>query len=235
MFPLDLSDIALSVDLFLAIGIILIFSLGRPRIWYRDRLGWVIFSLSLAVIALLALIVYAVVFNEKIPEPVRLVVSVGLGAALIAQAVSFHRERRAGREAASARTSTPERDTMSKLNVETVATVTEIWYKGQRVIRTLAAVIIPAFLSFALVLPAIIEAAGLPVDSELRLWLVGVGGGVTAVAAAITRIMAIPAVNAWLTKLGLGSVPAKAIVTETDTTTGAIEILVAPDPKALNG
>lgn len=92
--------------------------------------------------------------------------------------------------------------------------VPEIINKGQRVIRTVVQVGIPAFLGFALVLPQIIEALGLPVDSELRLWLVGVAAAVTAVAGAIARVMAIPAVNLWLTHIGLGSVPKSAAVTD---------------------
>lgn len=90
-------------------------------------------------------------------------------------------------------------------------TVPDIWFKTQRVLRTIVQVGIPAFLAFALVVPQIIDALGLPVDSELRLWLVGVAGIVTAVAAALTRVMAIPTVNTWLTKIGLGSVPKSAI------------------------
>lgn len=89
--------------------------------------------------------------------------------------------------------------------------VPEIWFKSQRVLRTIVQVGIPAFLSVALVIPQIIEALGLPVDSEIRLWLLAVAAGITAVAAAISRIMAIPAVNAWLTTVGLGSVPKSAV------------------------
>jgi|SRR5690606_13029734 len=88
-----------------------------------------------------------------------------------------------------------------------MSTTPDIWYVAQRVLRTIVQVGIPAFLTFALVLPQIIEALGLPVDSELRLWLLGIAGAVTAVAAALSRIMAIPAVNTWLTKIGLGSIP----------------------------
>jgi len=90
----------------------------------------------------------------------------------------------------------------------------DIWFKAQRVLRTTVAVGIPTFLALALVLPQIIDALGLPVESALYLWLVGLAAGVTAVAAAITRIMAIPAVNAWLTKVGLGSVPKHAALKE---------------------
>src|SRR5690606_17601717 len=100
-----------------------------------------------------------------------------------------------------------------------------------RVLRTVIQVGIPAFLAFALALPLIIEALGLPVDSELRLWLVAVAAIVTAVAGAITRVMAIPAVNAWLVNVGLGSVPKSAISTRMSPT-GAPVIVVHEDPKA---
>ncbi len=109
-----------------------------------------------------------------------------------------------------------------------LAKATEIWYKAQRVLRTIVAVIIPAFLGFAVLLPQLIDALGLPDDSTLRLWLLGIAAGVTAVAAAITRIMAIPAVNAWLTRIGLGSVPKSAV--RQSPVTGAVQVL--PDPKA---
>lgn len=109
-----------------------------------------------------------------------------------------------------------------------LAKATEIWYKAQRVLRTVVAVLLPAFLGFAVLLPQLIDALGLPDDSTLRLWLLGIAAGVTAVAGAITRIMAIPAVNAWLTKIGLGSVPKSAV--RTSPVTGSVQVL--PDPKA---
>lgn len=117
---------------------------------------------------------------------------------------------------------------MTSPNTDAVKSATDIWYKGKRVLRTLVQVAIPSFLSFALVLPLIIEALGLPVDSELRLWLIAVAGGVTAVAGGIARVMAIPAVNAWLIKVGLGSVPQDAVIVSA---TG--NAVVATDPKAL--
>ena len=92
--------------------------------------------------------------------------------------------------------------------------VQDIWYPVQRVIRTIIQVGIPAFLTFALVLPQIIAALGLPVDSAVYLWLVGAAAVVTAIAAALSRIMAIPAINTWLTKLNAGSVPKKVATRE---------------------
>ncbi len=117
---------------------------------------------------------------------------------------------------------------------EALKTATEIWYKAQRVLRTLVAVAIPAFLGFAVLLPQLIEALGLPADSRLRLWLLAVATGVTAVAAAITRIMAIPAVNAWLIKIGLGSVPKSAVVRGVITPSGnEVGVHVMPDEKVV--
>ncbi len=88
-----------------------------------------------------------------------------------------------------------------------IAQAPDIWYKTQRVFRTLVQVGIPAFLTFAGVLPVIINALGLPVDGPLYLWLIAAAGVVTAIAGALSRVMAIPAVNTWLTHIGLGSVP----------------------------
>lgn len=94
--------------------------------------------------------------------------------------------------------------------------VQEIWYQGQRVLRTVVQVGIPAFITFAAVLPSIIAALGLPVDSGLYLWLLAAAAVVTAVAGALSRVMAIPAVNEWLTKIGLGSVPKAAAVRQAE-------------------
>ena len=236
MFPLAPSDVTLLIDLILAVILAVYFAAGRPRTWYRDRLGWVIFGYAAATVALLALIVYGIVFGQKVVEPVRLLVGSALGVALASKTWSVYRERREGRLAGS-RPATAERNLMSTpipqpSGQDAVKVATEIWYKAQRVLRTIVAVVIPAFLGFALLLPQLIDALGLPDDSTLRLWLLGIAAGVTAVAAAITRIMAIPAVNAWLTKIGLGSVPKKAVAVETDGFTGSSDVYVLPDPKA---
>lgn len=94
---LDLSDVMLVVDLGLAVFLALFFALGKPRVWYRDRLGWVIFGYAVAVIALLGLIVYAVVTGQRIDEWARIVVAGGLGLALLAKIRAIALERRRGR------------------------------------------------------------------------------------------------------------------------------------------
>lgn len=105
--------------------------------------------------------------------------------------------------------------------------VPDIVNKGQRVLRTLFQVGIPAFLTFAVVLPQIIQALGLPVDSAVHGWLIAAAGVVTAVAAALARIMAIPAVNQWLTSIGLGSVPKSAAQNPAGAATTKDQILAA--------
>lgn len=85
--------------------------------------------------------------------------------------------------------------------------VDDIWFATQRVLRTIVQVGIPAFITFAGVLPVIINALDFDVDGQVYLWLVSAAAVLTAVAGALTRVMAIPAVNEWLTHIGLGSVP----------------------------
>lgn len=82
-----------------------------------------------------------------------------------------------------------------------------VWDKTQRVLRTLIQVGIPAFLTFNLVLPQLIEALGGVLPPEAILWLNGVAAAITAGAVALTRIMAIPAVNDWLAKFRLSTAP----------------------------
>lgn len=101
MFPLNPSDVALMIDLFLAVFLAFYFALGRPRTWFRDRLGWVIFGYAVAVVALLLLIVYGIVFGQKVDEIFRLAVGVGLALALVSKIWSVYRERREGRRASA--------------------------------------------------------------------------------------------------------------------------------------
>lgn len=92
--------------------------------------------------------------------------------------------------------------------------VDEIWYAAQRVLRTIVQVGIPAFITFAGVLPTIIDALGLPVDGKVYGVLLASAAVITAVAGALTRVFAIPAVNEFLTRFGIGSVP-KSVAVET--------------------
>lgn len=78
--------------------------------------------------------------------------------------------------------------------------------KGRRALRTFLQVL-GAFLSFAVVYPAIVHAIGAPTGSRVELWLATAGSWITIAATVITRLMAIPAVDQVLTLLGVGSIP----------------------------
>ena len=92
----------------------------------------------------------------------------------------------------------------------------DIWFKAQRVLRTIVQVIL-AFLSawavVAVVAPQILTELSAILPGSWIAWLTGVIAFVTVVAGVLSRIMAIPAVNAWLTHLGLGSAPKAAAKT----------------------
>ena len=232
MHHLEPSDIMLLIDFGLALFLALYFALGYPRTWWRDRLGWVIFGYAVTTVSFIGLIAYAILFEQKVIEPIRFLVGLAMAGALAWKTWAVYRERREARR--THRAHHDEENPMSIPTSDAVKAATDIWYKGKRVLRTIVQTAIPAFLSFALVLPAIIEALGLPADAELRLWLLAVAAGVTAVAGAISRVMAIPAVNAWLIKIGLGSVPQEAVRVSTSPHVVGKSVTVEPDPKALN-
>lgn len=88
---------------------------------------------------------------------------------------------------------------------------TQVQHPWKATLRTIVQVGIPALLAFGVVIPQIIdiilETAGETLPVEARAWLLGAGVAVTAVAGAIAKIMALPLVNEWLTKIGLGATP----------------------------
>lgn len=108
MNPLDPSDYALIFDLALAIALALYFAIGKPRVWYRDRLGWVIFSYAIATVFTLSLIVYGIAFGQSVAEPIRFTVAVLLGGALFAKFRAMYLERKRGRMPGSRAYSTPD-------------------------------------------------------------------------------------------------------------------------------
>lgn len=83
-----------------------------------------------------------------------------------------------------------------------MTTATQTRYPWRAVARTMIAVGIPGILSVAVVIPAIIEIildeAGEAMPPGLRVRLLAVSAAATIVAGIITRILAIPAVEAFL-------------------------------------
>ena len=85
-----------------------------------------------------------------------------------------------------------------------------IWFKWQRVIRTAVQVIVGAAAVLATVVvvaPQVLDALADVLPGPVVAWIGGAIAALTAVSAALSRVMAIPVVNAWLVKLGLGSAP----------------------------
>lgn len=76
--------------------------------------------------------------------------------------------------------------------------IPDVWDKAQRALRT-------AFTTAITVLPLIPQVVAIvneQVDAE---WLVAIGFQAVAINTILTRIIAIPVVNAWLTSIGLGA------------------------------
>lgn len=80
----------------------------------------------------------------------------------------------------------------------------EIWFKGQRVLRT-------AFTTALTLLPIIPQVIAIVQGEWGAEWLTAVSAQAIAINSALTRIIAIPAINDLLTKIGLGSVPASQV------------------------
>lgn len=91
------SDVMLLICFGLAVFLTLFFALGRPRIWYKDRLGWVLFGYAVTTSAFVGLIAYAIVFGQKVDEPWRFGISGLLAFALTAKIVAVYSERREAR------------------------------------------------------------------------------------------------------------------------------------------
>lgn len=80
--------------------------------------------------------------------------------------------------------------------------IPQIYDTARRVIRTVIQTI-PGVIALAALYPLVVDAIGLPRDSNVGLWLAGSVTVVAGIAAALTRIMAIPGVNDALAKVKL--------------------------------
>lgn len=80
------------------------------------------------------------------------------------------------------------------------STTPKIWFKSKRVLRTAFTTV----LTLLPIVPQVIQIIQGQWDAE---FLTVIGVQAVAINTALTGIIAIPAVNHWLTKIGLGSVP----------------------------
>lgn len=97
----------------------------------------------------------------------------------------------------------------------TPETVPPIWYKAKRVLRTIVQGLVVLVPAANLVAAAIANYLAEQVDVVVPAWVfIALNGIVVATAllmGLVARVMAVPGVNAWLVKVGLGSVPAEAV------------------------
>lgn len=95
--------------------------------------------------------------------------------------------------------------------------VQPIWYMWQRAIRTALQVAVAIVLTLGgsvgllqALSPQVLAAVVDVLPPAAYAWLVGAFAFVIAIATALSRLMAIPLVNAWLTRVHAGSVPKSA-------------------------
>lgn len=92
-----------------------------------------------------------------------------------------------------------------------IATTTQQQHPGRAVARTVVSNVLSVILAAGVVLPVVATIVGEELgeyvgDDVVRTFVV-IGGAAAAVSAALTRIMAIPKVDAWLKHVGLASAP----------------------------
>lgn len=95
---------------------------------------------------------------------------------------------------------------MSHIDTETP----DIWFKSKRVLRTATQVLVAGIVflgGLVAIAPQVLEAVQDVLPGPVVAWLVGAIAFLAGISAALSRVMAIPAVNAWLVTIGLGSVP----------------------------
>lgn len=78
--------------------------------------------------------------------------------------------------------------------------IPDVWDKAQRVLRT-------AFTTTLTVLPLIPQVVAIVNDQIDAEWLIAVGTQAVIYNTILTRVIAIPVINSWLTSIGLGALP----------------------------
>lgn len=96
--------------------------------------------------------------------------------------------------------------------------MSKIWFPNQRVIRTAVQVVLAVASGigvFLIVAPQVLEAIREFLPESWYLWLLGFVAFVGAVSAALSKIMTIPEVDAFLKRFGAGSEPAETHIVAT--------------------
>lgn len=99
-----------------------------------------------------------------------------------------------------------------------MGTTPEIWYRTQRALRTFVQALVVLVPLANAVGAAVIDYLNTQTDVTVPGWvflaLNAVVVGTAFVMGLVARIMAVPGVNDWLTKLGLGSVPKSTVASK---------------------
>jgi hypothetical protein len=89
----------------------------------------------------------------------------------------------------------------------------EIWFKGQRALRT-------ALTTLLTLLPLVPQVIAIIQDEWSAGWLTAIGVQAVAINTALTRLIAIPTVDRWLKRIGFGSAPRSTPTAESASTDG---------------
>jgi hypothetical protein len=102
---------------------------------------------------------------------------------------------------------------------ERTVAVQPIWYTRQRWIRTALQTALAFLITLGgsvavlqAVAPQMLDALADVLPASWLAWLAGAFAFVISIASALSKLMAIPVVNTWLTRVGAGSVPRVAAV-----------------------
>lgn len=194
----------------------LVYGLGSP--WYRSALGVVMFLFATSMALVFGLVAWAV-FIGPAPEPVRTAVYLTIALALWAKLIILLVERRAPRTSpTNATRKEPPMPDLTEGGAHVAIrtdTVPPIWFAAKRVVRTIVQSLVVYVPLVNIVAVIVVDFLTKQTDFAAPSWLfVALNGIVVATAALmglVAKLMAHPTVNAWLVKIGLGSVPASAI------------------------
>lgn len=226
---------------FAALLLFFVLDYGTGTPWWKAPVSTFTFEYGLSVLALISLIIYGVVMGERVEEWARIPVMFGLCVGVLGKIIVLKVSRRQGRiarrerrrhlEAVSSASIPPLEGippmSTPDLSLEEIKDVSTIWFKAQRALRT-------AFSTFITILPLAPQVIAIVNGQWQSEFLIAVGVQAVALNAVVSRIMAIPQVNAFLTKwLNLGSIPKQNISAKGNPITGNFVVTVEPDRKAL--
>lgn len=235
---------------FLVAQLFFVLDYGMFSAWWRAPIGWIVFGYGVSILLLMGLIIYGVVFGQRVDEWIRFIamffcLTFAVGKEVILKMsrrqgrIERRERRRAAHGVSSPHPSPIGRNTMSTpdVSLEEIKDVSTIWFKTQRVLRSIVGTLISALTVWAAltaIFPQVLAELATILPGPAIVWLTGVIAAISAVAGAISRIMAIPKVNAFLTKwLNLGSIPKQNITAKANPVNGNVVVTVEPDRKAL--